>query len=551
MTFKEIVFDYIAHRKTLFNSFLVVCCALYLVKVLLTSHVYSKLFKGDNFERVIKEICAVWVLLCVLYVIKSKIETAFLPDFLSYIRKKLFENYVKNNEVEFNDLNVTEDLQKILEVTRNIRDVFMWIVSTFIPTVVLSSFITIYFLVYYPSIGGVMLIGNLINFYILTKYTPHLVKRSNERENEYLKMAGILDENFNNLLNIYLNNKTEDTIRENEKIEKEYTNLCELQNQELEKFSARIKGTNYLFAFISMWLLYKRTSDTKSFVNGLLIFTFYLSTLENMSEDIPFSLMTLGNIQNIEEALSLKNKNHVKLNPMNKNTNTTLKSKTLEKFKGQISFKNVCFRYSKDSQWILYDFSLNIPAGDRVAFVSQSGFGKTTIMKLLLGFYPIEKGEILLDGENMNLFPEKEIRSHINYVNQKTLLFHDSIINNMKYGNHKTTEEIVELLKKYDLLKIFCKDGSNCLGQMVEKTGTNMSLGMQKIIFLIRGILKDNVSVYIFDEPLTSIDPSTRESVLDMIGKETKGKTLIIITHDTEVSRIVNRSVNLKDFNKI
>lgn len=550
MTFKEIVFDYIAHRKTLFNSFLVICCAVYLVKVLLTSHVYSKLFKGENFERVIKEICSVWVLLCVLYVIKSKIETAFLPDFLSYIRKKLFENYVRNNEVEFNDLNVTEDLQKILEVTRNIRDVFMWLVSTFIPTVVLSSFITLYFLIFYPSIGGVMLVGNIINFHILTKYTPDLVKRSNHRENEYLKMAGVLDENFNNLLNIYLNNKTEDTIRENEKIEKEYTRLCELQNQELEKFSARLKGTNYLFAFISMCLLYKRTTDTKNFVNGLLIFTFYLSTLENMSEDIPFSLMTLGNIQNIEEALSLKNKNHVKLNPQ-LNTNNTLKTKTLDKFKGEIAFKNIYFRYSKDGPWILNDFSLTIPAGDRVSFVSQSGFGKTTIMKLLLGFYPIEKGEILLDGENMNLFPEKDIRSRINYVNQKTLLFHDSIINNMKYGNRKTTEEIIELLKKYDLLKIFCKDGSNCLDRMVEKTGTNMSLGMQKIIFLVRGVLKDNVTVYIFDEPLTSLDPSTRENVLDMIGQETKGKTLIIITHDAEVSRIVNRNVNLKEFNKI
>ena len=74
-----------------------------------------------------------------------------------------------------------------------------------------------------------MLLGNIINFYILSKYTPDLIKGSNNRENEYLKMSGILDENFNNLLNIYLNNKTEDTIRENEKIEKEYTRLCELQ----------------------------------------------------------------------------------------------------------------------------------------------------------------------------------------------------------------------------------------------------------------------------------------------------------------------------------
>ena len=140
----------------------------------------------------------------------------------------------------------------------------------------------------------------------------------------------------------------------------------------------------------------------------------------------------------------------------------------------------------------------------------------------------------------------KDVRRRINYISQRTLLFPETIISNMKYGNHRTTEEIVDFLKKYDLLKIFCKDGSNCLEKTVEKEGLNMSMGMQKVIYLVRGILKEDVDVYIFDEPLTSIDPSTRKSVLKMIQNETQGKTLIIITHDVEVMSIVDRKIELK-----
>jgi ATP-binding cassette subfamily B protein len=153
----------------------------------------------------------------------------------------------------------------------------------------------------------------------------------------------------------------------------------------------------------------------------------------------------------------------------------------------------------------------------------------------------------LLDGKSLSNFSKKDVRSVINYINQRTLLLHDSILNNMKYGNTKSTDDIIKLLKKYNLLKIFCSDGTNCLDKIVERNGTNISLGMQKVIYLVRGILKDNVKVYIFDEPLTSIDPDTRESVLNMIKAETGNKTVIIITHDKEVERIVKRTVNLMD----
>jgi ABC-type multidrug transport system fused ATPase/permease subunit len=553
MTLYEIVLDYIRQRKGLYASYVITCCILYVVKVLVTSFVYSGLFKKDAvIEKVFKQICGVWVLLCVLYVTKSRIETIIIPDFLSFLRLKLFSNYIRNNEINFNDTDVTSDVTKILEVTRNIRDIFVWIVSTFIPTSILMFTINIYFLVKYPKIGAINIIGNIVNLMLILRSAPVLIQSSNERENRFIKMVGKLEENFNNLLNIYLNDKTKDTIKDNEEIETNYIKIYRAQNKELEQFSGRLKVNNYLFSFISMYMLYKQTTDHSELVNGLLIFTFYLGTLENMSEDIPFSLMTLGNIKNIEDALVAKDPNHVRVHPIYADIDRTI---VIKDVKGKIDFDNVWFRYyTNEDKYVLKNFSLHIKEGAKIALVSQSGFGKTTSMKLLLGFYKPEKGNILLDGVNIKDIPLNQLRTYINYINQKTFLFHDTIINNMKYGNTKTTEFIIEFLKNNDLITIFC-DGKgsvlDCLNKTVEKNGTNISMGMQKVIFLVRGILKDNTSVYVFDEPLTSIDPATRTKVLRMIQKETSTKTVIIITHDKEVSSIVDSTINLSELNSL
>jgi ABC-type multidrug transport system fused ATPase/permease subunit len=547
MTFANLVTDYIKHNKTVMAGYIVTCCVLYVVKVLVTSFVYSGLFKeNSDIQEALKRICGVWVLLCVLYVVKSRIETFIIPDLLSYLRRKLFDNYIRNNEVKFNDTDVSADVTKIMEVTRNIRDVFIWTIATFIPTILLMCTINLYFMVKYPSIGLINLVGNIISVKLITSSAPYLIKSSNDRENEFIRMVGKLEENFNNMLNIYLNNKVEDTIKDNKEIENSYNVSYRQQNKDLEWFSGKLKVNNYLFAFISMYMLYKQTPRREELVNGLLIFTFYLNTLENMSEDIPFSLMTLGNIQNIEDVLSEKDPNHVKLHPI---YSRHVGKQLTPEIRGAIDFNGVWFRYGENSdRYVLKDFSLHIKPGRKIALMSQSGFGKTTSMKLLLGFYRPEKGRITIDGIDVYDYDVNHLRSNINYINQKTLLFHDSIMNNIKYGNTKSSSEIIQFLKKNKLLSIFC-DGSgsaiDCLSKIVEKNGTNISMGMQKVIFLVRGILKDNTSIYVFDEPLTSIDPDTRTNVLKMIQNETKDKTVLIITHDTEVANIVDDTIDL------
>ena len=316
MTLLEIVYDYIRSKRVLFSSYVIVCCVGYLVKVLVTSAIYSKLFdKNADFTEVIRQICAVWITLCVLYVVKSRLETILIPDLLGYLRTTLFDRYIRNNEVRFNDSDVSGDVTRILEVTRNIRDIFLWITGTMLPTVALMICINLYFIVKFPAIGAVNLVGNIINYFVIRKYAPPLIENANRRETQFLEMASLLEEHFSNLLNIYLNDKIDDTLKSSHDIEQEYLTAYKQQNLELEYFSIRLKAINYCMAFISMSLLYRTSTDHSQFVNGLLIFTFYLSTLENMSEDVPFSLMTLGNIKNLEISLARKDPNHVARRP--------------------------------------------------------------------------------------------------------------------------------------------------------------------------------------------------------------------------------------------
>jgi ABC-type multidrug transport system fused ATPase/permease subunit len=496
--------------------------------------------KSDN-NRNIRNVCIVWFLKFTLSLIKSNIERTIVPDFLSFIRTQMFSAYLKKNQVDFNDVDVSSDVKQILEITKHTRDLLLWSCQTIIPIIILVLSINIYFLVKAPAVGVLTIVNNLSCAYLIRRNHNKLMKKVAEREGLFLKMTEKINENFSNMMNIFLNNKVEDSITDNRNIEKEYVSVYMQEYKDLENFAIMIRICNYTFAGICLYVLYKTTSR-EQFINSLLIFTFYLSSFEGFLEDIPHFIHILLSAQFNEECLEKKFQTSYNVNPTY--------TKNLSNYNGSITFNNVSFSYKPEASKIFDNLSLTINPGDRIAIVSKSGSGKTTMMKLILSFYKPNGGTILLDGKNVNDIDPKEIRQKINYINQRTLLFQDTIMNNMKYGNTKTDEEIVSFLAKYDLLHIFrdCdKSPNTCLNAMVENNGTNISLGMQKIIFLVRGILKDDSTVYIFDEPLTSLDPSTRMKVLTMIKNETKGKTLLIITHDKEVETIVDRMINLKD----
>jgi ABC-type multidrug transport system fused ATPase/permease subunit len=556
--FKNIIQEYFEKNKINVVLYIFVCSLDNIIRVLITSKVYSSFLNiNSNLVNTLKNIILVWILKFLLSYCKSYLESIIIPGVMFYIRNRLVSDYIKTNEIDFNDVDISNDFRQIMESVKLLGDIIVWVSESVIPFIILVIFMNGYFLIKYPKVGAINIIGTILSLYVIKNDYKYIVKRTSNREDFFMKMTDHIDQSLNNMMNIFLNNKSNDTILNITELGETDSNNHKEIYTDLENFTTKVKMVNYIFSGLGLYSLYK-CANKEDFVNGLLMYTFFIQIQETIIEEIPKHIIHISNLNYIEKYLQLKVYDRFSKNEKEYDVK-------VGNFKGNIDIKNVYFKYNivdlhsfnneeksidkkpAETSNVINNLNLSVKQGERLAIYAKSGSGKSTLMKLLLAFYKPQSGYILLDGKDINLINPINIRDRVNYINQKTILFQDSIINNMRYGNNKSPEEIIDFLKKYNLLYIFrdCdKSESTCLNSIIQGSGLNMSLGMQKVIFLVRGILKDS-DVYIFDEPLTSLDSNTRKNVINMIDKEIKGKTVIIITHDNEIDKIVDRKINL------
>ncbi len=203
--------------------------------------------------------------------------------------------------------------------------------------------------------------------------------------------------------------------------------------------------------------------------------------------------------------------------------------KTLDSAQGVITFKNVDFSYNKEKQ-VLFDFNLQVNAGQKVALVGATGSGKTTVVNLLMRFYDVDSGEILIDGVNIKDIDIEELRRNTAIVLQDTVLFSDTVANNLKYANPDASRE--ELCKAADM--------SNCTSlirklkkgydTMLTGSGSNLSQGQKQLLSIGRAFLA-NPKILILDEATSSIDTRTEKKIQDAMTTLMKSRTSLIIAH--------------------
>jgi len=544
---KGIFYNFVKNN-SIFYLYVIICSLSYIIHVFGSSQVYKKFFNKDiskNFNSVFKQICILWISIFILYVLKSKIESIITPDILVYIRKEIILNYMNTNSKFFSEKDIEKDSLKIMDFGFYFERVFVWVIESFIPTVILSIFMNIYFLIKVPTVGILSLISNILSFVVIKHFFNKMIDVITERQKYQDIVTVSIGEKLNNLMDIHLNNKIDDTIEETNEMMTEYNDKIKKQFSLVLNFVNTLKVINYSFNLLNIFILYKTSPNIEEFFGAFNMFILFIPIFENMTQQIPIKLVNINDLMIISDYF-VKNKKILLDNRgyIYNEDNELDKDKNFKNINSvdKITFNNITFKYEKEADNnILENFSLTINKKDKIAILAESGSGKTTLIKLLLGFYKPQNGQILINNININDINIKEIRRKINYINQRTLLLNDTIINNMKFGNNKSDNEIINLLTKYNLHSIF----KNSLQQQVDIGGKNISLGMQKVIFLVRGILKDS-EVYIFDEPLTSLDKETRSKVIKMIGDYTKNNTLIVITHDNEILEIVNRHIIMK-----
>ncbi len=283
-------------------------------------------------------------------------------------------------------------------------------------------------------------------------------------------------------------------------------------------------------------------------LGSLIAFIQYLNRLFNPMRDVMSLYWDL-----VRSSVSMQRIFEFMSEPTEENTNTLVETNAknvLKKdgkcatykfsFEKRIQFKDIGFRY--DGHWILNGLNLELEKGKKYALVGSSGCGKSTIISLLNRFYETQKGDVLIDDKNIEEFRLEELRKKIALVTQDNQLFHESIQENIRYGEFDSTQIQIENAAK--LVGIYehtvnLKDGFD---SVIGGKGTKISGGQKQRIAIARATLKD-AEIVILDEATSALDSESEKLIFRNLGKLYESKTMIIVSHRLSTIRDVDEII--------
>jgi len=209
-----------------------------------------------------------------------------------------------------------------------------------------------------------------------------------------------------------------------------------------------------------------------------------------------------------------------------------------------IAFKNVSFRYGDD--WVLRDINLEVKAGEVVAIVGTSGGGKTTLVNLIPRFYEANEGDLLIDGRSIKRITQSSLRKHIGIVTQQTILFNDTVRNNIAYGSPEKSEEDIIRASQAAYAYDFIQRLPEQMDTMIGEQGVRLSGGERQRISIARALLKD-APILILDEATSSLDSDSEAEVQRALENLMQGRTTFVIAHRFSTIRKVARILVLSE----
>jgi ATP-binding cassette subfamily B protein len=197
--------------------------------------------------------------------------------------------------------------------------------------------------------------------------------------------------------------------------------------------------------------------------------------------------------------------------------------------RGEIEFKNVSFSY-RENEPVLRDISFQVKPGETIAVVGPTGAGKSTLINLLVRFYHAQKGEILLDGVNINSLKKNFLREQIGLVMQDPFVFAESIRYNIRLGDNTISDQEIEKICEIVNADRFIKRLKNQFNEVIAEGGANLSAGERQLLIFARA-LAFNPKILILDEATSNIDPETERLIQEALINLTKQRTSLIIAH--------------------
>jgi len=557
MFFQKLIFDFVLENLIFVVLYILLLLLIFPLEDIVIPRMFGKLYEtikdkktyGEplniienmtsmNTPGILTWIIAIYIFTLLAENLKFYIDSFISPNYLKYLRSLLFTGTMRKHEEDYEDVKSGEYISKVMEISRNLRDLFQYLISHFFPYVSVGIVLILYLSYQVPKLAPILLIFTMVIVLFSVYSTEYIISLVQKREDFFTKeLAESIQDKLHNMMNIVINNEGFNAIKDNDDLEEKNKKMMEdiMKAESVSMTSMQMVAiTGYSSCVYILYGLLKEGQITvASMIAYLLTLGKYLSYMQNINWGIVFSL---------SYKFGIINSHYDFLLDLFKYTNNDKAKTTFDD--GSIIFENMKFKY-KDGDYIFDGLNLNIKDNEKVGLVGRSGSGKTSLMKMLVGLHSYE-GSVQVGHQEVKTANKDDLRNHINYVNQRTQLFNGSVVENMVYGNNKSEEDVKNLLSKYGLNSVFSKL-DNGIDSDVGVNGGQLSLGMQKVVLLVRGILRPS-KIIILDEPLAGLDQNTRQKVMNMIMNENKNKTVIVITHDKEILPYMDRVINVNDY---
>lgn len=504
-------------------------------------HYYGEMInslKDQNIPRskyLFAVLLGIWVLIQAFSIGISFVDNYIGPKFHAYIRQFFFDLIVNRYNQNYQELKIGTILTKLIKLPWILDDISNQI-QRFLLTnsiLIISNFVYLYrnhYTLGFMYIGCIAVVFIMSRLYFNTCNT-HIKKVEGLYDNCHEE----IEDTLQNLLSIYTSKKIPEEkqrilgINEETRQEQYNAGICN------RKFRIYFSFVN-VFLFLALnYLAFRLYSQGQIKVENLV-------SIFILNYTILGSLMILFN--DAREFMTVKS--HIELiqnfiDELPPNEVTTQNKKIPNPDKLDIRFVDVDYTPMGSNRKIYDKFNLRLYPHQNVAIIGESASGKSTACKLLSKLHTYQGGNIYVNGIPLSEIDVDDLRDKILYIPQNPKLFNRTLEENLTYGLPKniTAEDALKFLKDCGFIEME-KEFRKRLKEKVGKQGSKVSAGQRCIIWMIRAVLKDT-PLFVLDEPENSLDPKNRESVKKMIEIISKRSTVVIITHDMEMTKLMDR----------
>ncbi len=463
-----------------------------------------------------------WIFIELLSRVRGFSLSYVMPKFQAAIRLSAFKYVSQHSHSYFVSNYVGGIANRISDLPRGAQMVVDVLITIFLPVLVAIILSCSFFFAVNPYLCLILSSWLGLHLILLSLMCSQAAKRSRVQSEARTYLQGKIVDSISNHLNVKLFTRHK---HEEEKIHE----ISEDEKNKLESTLQYLEIIKLILGSIGIvWMVVLFTTTFKFWNSGIItigeVVLVINSTLNLMAqmgvaaEEMTYLIREIGVCQ---QALKIFQDPITVADMPN--------ASKLKISKGDIQFENVTFKY-RHNENMFFNQSLTIFGGQKVGLVGFSGSGKTTFANLILRLYELDSGRITIDGQDIARVTAKSLRKNIAFIPQEPILFHRSVIDNIKYGNIKATkEEVVEAAKKAGCHK-FILSLDEEYNTIVGERGTKLSGGQRQRIVIARAILKD-APIVVMDEATSALDSVTERQIRESLRYLMKGKTTLIIAH--------------------